>query len=101
MSKGHEVIITSDSSKAVALIIVKKPDLIPLDIKMLGVDGYSILTEIKGNHTISNIPIVMLTAVGFELNTELAHNLGAAGYITKPVELAELLKTISTLLPAA
>jgi len=99
--KGHDVIITSDSSKAIALIMIKKPDLVLLDIMMPGLDGYSILAKIKGNHTIYNIPVVMLTAVDFELNRELAHNLGAAGYITKPVELAELLKTISTLLPAA
>ena len=42
----------------------------------------------------------MITAVDFELNKELAHNLGAAGYITKPVDSAELLTTISRLLSA-
>ena len=98
--KGHEVITTSDSLNAVALIIIKKPDLILLDVMMPGLDGYSILSKIKGNKTISNIPVVMLTALGFELNKELAHNLGATGYITKPINSSELLKTISRLLPA-
>ena len=97
---GYEVITTSDSLNAVTLIIAKNPDLILLDIMMPGLDGYSILSKIKGNKTISNIPVVMLTALGFELNKELAHNLGAAGYLTKPINSDELLKTILGLLPA-
>ena len=97
---GYEIITANDGSKAVAIIIEKKPDLILLDIMMPGLDGYSTLTKIKGNKTISKIPVVMLTAMGFQLNKELALRFGAVGYITKPVDLLELLKTISRLLPA-
>ena len=97
---GYEVITASDGSNAVAIITVKMPELILLDIMMPGLDGYSTLSKIKENKTISNIPVVMLTAMDFELNKELAHNLGAAGYITKPVDSAELLTTISRLLSA-
>ena len=98
---GYEVITAGDGSKALVTISVKKPDLILLDIMMPGLDGYATLSKIKENKTISNIPVVMLTSVGFNLNKELALRLGAVGYITKPVDLAELLKTISRLLPAA
>jgi two-component system alkaline phosphatase synthesis response regulator PhoP len=97
--KGHEVITISDSLQAVALIIVNKPDLILLDVMMPMLDGYSLLSEIKKNNTISKIPVVMLTALGFELNKELAHNLGAVGYLTKPVDSAELIQIVSHLLP--
>ena len=96
---GYEIITANDGSKAVAIIVEKKPDLILLDIMMPGLDGYSTLAKIKENKTISKIPVVMLTAMGFQLNKELALRFGAVGYITKPVELAELLKTISRLLP--
>jgi CheY-like chemotaxis protein len=98
---GYEIITANDGSKAVAIIIEKKPDLILLDIMMPGLDGYSTLAKIKENKTISKIPVVMLTAMGFQLNKELASRFGATGYITKPVDLTELLKTISHLLPAA
>ncbi len=98
---GYDVITASDGSKAVATIMVKKPNLILLDIMMPGLDGYSTLSKIKENKIISSIPVVMLTAVGFDLNKELSFQLGAAGYITKPVDLAELLTTLSRLLPAA
>jgi CheY-like chemotaxis protein len=97
---GYEIITADDGSKAVAIIIEKKPDLILLDIMMPGLDGYSTLAKIKENKTISKIPVVMLTAMGYQLNKELALQIGAVGYITKPVDLAELLKTISRLLPA-
>ena len=97
--KGYEVIITSDPLQAVALIILNKPDLILLDVMMPMLDGYSLLSEIKKNNTISKIPVVMLTALGFDLNKELAQNLGAVGYITKPVDSAELIQTVSHLLP--
>ena len=97
----YEIITADDGLKAVAIIIEKKPDLILLDIMMPGLDGYSTLAKIKENKTISKIPVVMLTAMGFQLNKELASRFGAAGYITKPVDLTELLKTISRLLPAA
>ena len=97
---GYEIITANDGSKAVAIIIEKKPDLILLDIMMPGLDGYSTLAKIKENKTISKIPVVMLTAMGYQLNKELALQIGAVGYITKPVDLDELLKTISRLLPA-
>jgi CheY-like chemotaxis protein len=97
---GYEIITANDGSKAVAIIVEQKPDLILLDIMMPGLDGYSTLTKIKENKTISKIPVVMLTAMGYQLNKELALQIGAVGYITKPVDLAELLKTISRLLPA-
>jgi CheY-like chemotaxis protein len=97
---GYEIITANDGSKAVAIIVEQKPDLILLDIMMPGLDGYSTLAKIKENKTISKIPVVMLTAMGYQLNKELALQIGAVGYITKPVDLAELLKTISRLLPA-
>ena len=98
---GYEIITANDGSKAVAIIVEQKPDLILLDIMMPGLDGYSTLAKIKENKTISKIPVVMLTAMGFQLNKELALRFGAVGYITKPVDLPELLKTISRLLPVA
>jgi CheY-like chemotaxis protein len=97
--RGYEVITTNNPLQAVALITVEKPDIVLLDVMMPVLDGYSVLSEIKKTNQISTIPVVMLTALGFELNKELAQNLGAAGYITKPVELAELMQTVSRLLP--
>lgn len=78
-----------------------KPDLVLLDIFMPGMDGYSTLGEIKKDIKTKEVPVVMVTAVGQELNKMLAQQLGAAGYITKPFKSSELLEMINNLLPAS
>ena len=95
----YEVFAAGDGKEGVTIALKELPDLILCDIMMPVLDGYSVLSEIKKTKQISNIPVVMLTALGFELNKELAQNLGAAGYITEPVELAELMQTVSRVLP--
>ncbi len=92
---GHTVITASDGLGALDVILAKKPDLILLDVMMPGLNGYSTLSKIKENELISQIPVIMLTAVDFELNKTLAFQLGACAYLTKPVEKTELLDTIS------
>ena len=81
---GYEIITANDGSKAVAIIVEQKPDLILLDIMMPGLDGYSTLAKIKENKTISKIPVVMLTAMGYQLNKELALQIGAV--VTLPLK---------------
>jgi two-component system alkaline phosphatase synthesis response regulator PhoP len=76
-------------------------ELVLLDIFMPRMDGYSTLGEIKKDINTKEVPVVMVTAVGQELNKILAKQLGAAGYITKPFKSPELLETINNLLPAS
>ena len=71
-----------------------KPDLILMDIMMPKMDGYTACHEIKADPATKNIPIVMLTAVGYDLNKKLAQNVGAEGYVTKPFSRQELMDAI-------
>ena len=64
-------------------------------------DGYTACDAIKTDKATSEIPIVMLTAMGYELNKKLAEKLGADGYITKPFTRQELLDKISQFLPTS
>jgi CheY-like chemotaxis protein len=98
LPNGYSVVTASDGRQGLEKAVSQQPDIILLDIMMPGMDGYSTLTKIKETRAVSNIPVIMLTAVGFELNKELATRLGASGYITKPVDLQELLKTLSKIL---
>ncbi len=93
--RGYETILVNDSKKAIGTAIDLKPDLILLDIMMPELDGYSILNELKDIEKTKNIPVIMLTAVGHELNKKLADSLGAAGYITKPIDSSVLSKTVA------
>lgn len=87
---GQEVINFLNSSSH------PKPDIIVLDINMPGVDGLEALEEIKRNAETSKIPVVMLTSSNLSLDIEKARDLGANGYIVKPVDfnISELVSFI-------
>ena len=66
-------------------------DLIILDVMMPGRDGFFILTEIR---KISNVPIIMLTAKGEDMDKILGLDYGADDYITKPFNILEVINNI-------
>ena len=76
-----------------------KPDLVPMDIFMPNMDGYTALGAIKNDVATREVPVVMVTAVGQALNKKLAENFGAAEYITNPFKSSELLDIIDHFLP--
>ena len=61
-------------------------------------DGYAACSEIKSDEATKKIPVVMLTAVGFDLNKRLARQMGADGYVTKPFTRQQLIDAINPLL---
>jgi CheY-like chemotaxis protein len=75
-----------------------KPDLILMDIMMPKKDGYAACSEIKKDPTTKNIPVIMLTAVGYDLNRMLAKQVGAEGYVTKPFSRQQLVDAMSPFL---
>ena len=75
----------------------KGADLILLDIKMPEMNGIEALKEIRKKDT--NIPIIMQSAYAFENDMEAARAAGSNGFITKPINIVELKKTISKFLP--
>jgi CheY-like chemotaxis protein len=96
--RGYEVNLAKDGNEVMGIARTQKLDLILLDIFMPVIDGYTTLHNLKADTSTKNIPVVMVSAVGYDLNKELADGLGAAGYITKPVELTELLGKVTSVL---
>ena len=95
---GYTTIQATDGMQGVELAKSAKPDLILMDIMMPKMDGYTACRDIKADPVTRNIPVVMLTAVGYELNKKLAKQAGANGYVTKPFSRQELIDAISPLL---
>jgi len=93
---GNKYIIleAKDGKVAVDIARSQRPDIILMDIMMPNMDGYTACHTIKQDPATKAIPIVMVTAVGQELNKKLAKEMGADGYITKPFSVLELLNTI-------
>ena len=79
-----------------ALKIVEKqsPDLILLDIRMPGMDGFEVCRKLKENDASAAIPVIFLTGESDAASETDAIEAGAAGYITKPIDPAALLASI-------
>lgn len=95
---GYKVICSGDGIEALKLVKIEKPDLVLLDVMLPGKDGYDVCKEIRKDISISNVPIIMITAKGEELDKILGLELGADDYITKPFSIRELLARVKAIL---
>lgn len=99
LSKNYIVIEAQDGAEAVNIACSYRPDIILMDMMMPKMDGLSACYAINTNQATREIPVVMLTAIGYELNKKLSEDvMGAKGYITKPFSARVLLETIRRLL---
>jgi signal transduction histidine kinase/DNA-binding response OmpR family regulator len=67
------------------------PDVITLDVMMPGTDGWTVLTQIKADSRLANVPVVMMTMLG---DQSLGYSLGAADFLTKPIERDSLMTVL-------
>ena len=98
-SHDFNLVLLNTNKNAVETIRKEKPDLILLDIMMPHDDGYTILNRVKADDAISNIPVIMVTALELDGNKVLASICGASAYVTKPIDRVSLINAISRLLP--
>jgi two-component system alkaline phosphatase synthesis response regulator PhoP len=99
LSKDYTVLEAQDGGEAVDMARSQKPDIILMDILMPRIDGLTACYAIKTGQATKEIPVVMLTAIDYDLNRKLSEDvMGADGYITKPFSPQVLLKTIKQLL---
>jgi len=88
----YSLLVATSGEKALELAANDpQPDLILLDIKMPGMDGYEVLQRLKSNPLTAMVPVIFVTAMSEAADEARGLNLGAADYITKPVN-ADLLK---------
>ena len=92
---GMEVTCAYDGEEALRLAQENKFDMILLDIMLPKMDGFEVCQAIR---EFSNMPIVMLTAKGDDMDKILGLEYGADDYITKPFKLNELLSRIKAIL---
>ncbi|MFS0519235.1 response regulator [Nostoc sp. UIC 10607] len=93
-NENFSVVTINDPVKAVLSIIRHKPDLILLDLNMLGIDGYELCRIIRNNSIFQKTPIIFVTGNKGIVDKVKAKLVGASGYLTKPFTRAELLKIV-------
>lgn len=97
-NQGYQTQTASSGEEALAMIAQQPPDLILLDIMMPGMDGYEVARHLKTDKATSNIPIIMLSALGEHSARISGLEAGAEDFLSKPVESAELWLRVRNLL---
>ncbi len=92
---GYSVSEAPDGREALRLLYEERPDLIVLDVSMPELDGWATLERIR---ELSSVPVVMLSALGAELEKVRALRGGADDYVTKPFGRQELLARVESVL---
>ena len=96
--EGLDAKLARDGDQAMRLVDQLSPAAMILDLMMPRRDGFSVLRELRADGRISNLPVIVVTAI-FGLSERLyATELGAADYVTKPFGLDELIERVRNLL---
>jgi PAS domain S-box-containing protein len=89
---GYRVLQAANGAAGIALARAHRPDVITLDVVMPGLDGWEVLAALKEDPEVSTIPVVMLTITD---DRNLGFSLGAAEYLTKPIERERLAAVVA------
>ena len=93
--EGYEVLVAYDGEEALQVFNEESPDLIVLDLMLPKMDGFDVCRNIRKT---SDVPIVMLTARGEDIDKILGLELGADDYVTKPFNPRELAARVKAII---
>ena len=94
---GYAVHVAEDAIVAGYMVLRSPPDLIISDINMPHMDGFEFVAALKADTTLPQIPVIFLTSR--EEGDERGRQLGAVGYVTKPVRADRLLALVAQHVP--
>lgn len=85
--EGYEIFVCNTGEEGLEILKNKEIDLVLLDVMMPGIDGYETLSKIRA---FSELPVIMITARGHQLDKVIGFKKGCDDYIVKPFDLVEL-----------
>jgi CheY-like chemotaxis protein len=94
---GYEVHVAPDAIAAGYLVLRSPPDLIISDINMPHMDGFEFVAALNADATLPRIPVIFLTS--YDEGDDRGKQLGAVGYLTKPVRADRLLQMVAKHVP--
>ena len=93
--EGYETLTATDGDAGLRIARARRPDIVILDVMLPKLDGFEVCRILRRE---SNVPILMLTARGEEVDRVVGLELGADDYVTKPFSMRELLARVRNLL---
>ena len=100
-SRGYSVATADDGEKGLKMIKEKKPDILIVDLKMPKLNGYELISQLKLNPELADIPIIVITSLTTESehsDEEWREKMGVQDFISKPFEPLELVERIEKII---
>ncbi|MFM0229125.1 hybrid sensor histidine kinase/response regulator [Paraburkholderia sediminicola] len=94
--KGFRVFVALDGEEALERAQFSQPDLILLDVKMPGIDGFETCRRLKRDEQTREIPVIFMTSLADTDDLVEGFSAGGIDYVTKPFQIAEMLARIRT-----
>ncbi len=96
--RGYDILLAVDGEKALAVARAERPDVILMDMRLPGIDGWEATRRLKADPATRAIPIIALTAHAMASDRAEALAAGCDDHDTKPIDLDRLLPKIEALL---
>ncbi len=98
---GYDVIEARNGQEALDLTMAHRPDLLVLDVQMPRMTGYEVCRQVREHTTLSNTPVILLSAKGQSSEIAEGHTAGASLYMLKPYAPQQLVEEVGRLLNTA
>lgn len=89
-ANGYAVVTARDAVWAMQAALAHRPDAVLLDINLPGGNGFTVAEQLRGSRATASVPVIFITASKQDAMRERAVQLGAAGFLEKPLEPAAL-----------
>ncbi len=100
-SRGFHMLEAEDGEKGLEMVRGLRPPLVLLDITLPGIDGIEVVQHIKADEALRHIPVIAVTASAMRGDRERFLEAGCDDYISKPLQVAELIEIVEKHFPAA
>jgi len=98
---GYSIESVTDGDAVLAAIRHQRPRLVVLDVMLPKRSGFEVLKQIRADAATHDLPVMILTAKGQAQDRQIAEQLGASSFITKPYANADVVETVKRLLAEA